>query len=94
MTHPREGTVEWYEAIARSHLRCATQPRRFVIPQLTPDDHLAKAADAEAKANALRQKSEPAARAESQPEPEPKKPVSAERYAVSKTQPTIGLKLL
>jgi hypothetical protein len=91
MPHPTEGSLEWYEAIARSHFRCAVQKRRFVIPQLTPDDHLAKAAEAEAKADALRRKSARVERAEPSPEPEPRKPVPADRCAAGETQLPLGL---
>jgi hypothetical protein len=65
-----------------------------MIPQMTPDDHLAKAVEAEAKADALRRKSAPVARVEPPPEPEPQKPALASRCTVSETQLPLGLTLL
>ena len=51
--HPKEGTAEWWEAVARSHLRCAEPNDRLVVPEMKREDHIARAAQARAKALAL-----------------------------------------
>lgn len=64
-TYPGEGTAEWYEAVARSHLKCAEPNDRLRIPGASRQDHIAAAAVATAKAIALKS---------SLPKPSPQKP--------------------
>ena len=51
--HPEEGTAEWWEAVARSHLRCAEPNDRLVVPEMGRREHIARAARARANALAL-----------------------------------------
>jgi hypothetical protein len=52
-SHPKEGTAEWWQAVARSHLRCAEPNDRLVVPAMKREDHIALAAQAQARAFAL-----------------------------------------
>lgn len=50
---PKEGSVEWWEAVARSHRRVIASPPRFKNPSFTLDDHRKAAEEAEMKAKEL-----------------------------------------
>lgn len=50
---PVEGSVEWWEAVARSHRRVIANPPRFKNPSYTLDDHRKAAEAAEMKAKEL-----------------------------------------
>lgn len=52
-SHPKEGSPEWWEAVARSHLRCAEPNDRLVVPEMGRMEHIARAARARANALAL-----------------------------------------
>lgn len=56
MPYPPEGSIEWYEAVARGYRRCAEAKKKFVIPLVTAADQFAKADEAQAKADALRKR--------------------------------------
>ena len=51
---PTEGSVEWWEAVARSHRAVIANPPRFKNPSFPLDDHQKAADEAERKADALR----------------------------------------